>query len=612
MKKLLPNLAIAWLVMVLAIPAFAQDDEIERPVTEALLPETTVMFLQVGDIKEFYEKMKETGVGQAMQHPEVASFVDGLFDEARGLYDEVKDDVGLELDDMTNFPAGEISFAIVAPKRADLQFALMIEIDEESDAAKNVFSRGEEFLMEQGETLETDDSGDVPFRSFTADGVEITTFVKDGLFVSANSAELAQQLVDRWMGREVEDIRPLTDNRKFVTVMNRCRGTKDTPPDFRLFIDPIGIARGATRGNVGAQAAINFLPIFGLDGLSAIGASAIFDELGFESVGHLHVMLANPRAGVFKMLALRPGEYRPETWVPADVNNYISTSWDLDQAIAELAKIVDTFQGEGAFQSEIDDNINEELGVDFHEDILTLMTGRFTYVTRIEFPATFTSQAQVLGIELTDPEKFESFREKIFARFNEEGDVDENIKEVVYKGVSYWTESDERRDERREFFDEMEEREINMEQGQFCFGVVGNSLIVCSSPKFMEKAIETERGESPALVDEEGFVETTSTMVKLLRNDMPGAIFYAQPEAGFEMIFDIAKGDDVKGILNMIEGEDEDVAPYVGRFRQVLEDNQLPDFEELRPFFAPSGGFITDDETGYHMMTFQLKYDRNK
>ena len=52
-------------------------------------------------------------------------------------------------------------------------------------------------------------------------------------------------------------------------------------------------------------------------------------------------------------------------------------------------------------------------------------------------------------------------------------------------------------------------------------------------------------------------------------------------------------------------------APYIGRFRQVFEDNQLPDFEELRPFFAPSGGFITDDDTGYHMMTFQLKYDRD-
>ena len=393
------------------LAAFAQEDEVERPITESLLPETTVMFLQVGDVNEFYEKMKETGVGQAFQHPEVASLVDGLYQEAEGLYDEVKDEVGLELSDIRDFPAGEVSFAIVAPKRADLQIALMIEIDEESEAVQNVFNRGEEFLMEQGETLETDDSGDVPFQSFTADGQEFTTFVKDGLFVSSNSSELAQQLVDRWMGREVEDVRPLTENRKFVTVMNRCRGTKDTPPDFRFYIDPIGIARGATRGNVGAQTVINFLPIFGLDGLSAIGASAIFDELGFESVGHLHVMLANPRAGLFKMLALRPGEYKPESWVPADVNNYISTSWDLDQAFAELEKIVDTFQGEGAFQGEIEDNINEELGLDFHEDILTLMTGRFTYVTRIEFPATFTSQAQVLGIELTDPEKFESFRE---------------------------------------------------------------------------------------------------------------------------------------------------------------------------------------------------------
>ncbi len=611
-KKLLSRLTLAWLLLIFAMPVIGQDDEIERPSTESLLPETTVMFFQVGDVKEFVTKMQDTGVGQMFQHPEVSSLVDGLYGEAKEMYEDVKEDVGLELEDMRDFPSGEISIAVVAPKRADLQVVVMLEIDEESDAVKNIFQRGEEFLVENGESIETDDSGDVPFRSFKADGTEYTTFIKDGLFVSSNSAELAQQMIDRWMGREVEKIRPLTENRKFVTVMNRCRGTKETPPDFRFFIDPIEMARGVTRGNIGAQTVINFLPIFGLDGLSAIGGSAIMDELGFESVGHVHVMLANPRAGLFKMLALRPGEYQPESWMPADVTNYVSTSWDLNQAIVELAKIVDTFQGEGTFQDEIDQNINEELELDFHEDILSLVTGRITYSSRIEFPATFTSQVHVVAIELDDLERFEDFRQLMFEKLELEGDLDD-IQEVVYKGVSYWTSSEERQEQRRQFIEGMDERaaRFNRQDGEFCVGVVGKSLIICSSPKFMEKAIETERGEHPALVDDPEFKETTDTMVKLLRNDMPGAIFYNKPASGFEMLFDIAKGDDLKAMMDLIEGDDEDEpTPYVSGFRQIVEDNELPDFNDVRSFFAPGGGFITNDDTGYHLMTFQLKYDR--
>lgn len=612
MKKLPSRFLFAWLLLVIAIPVMAQDEEIERPATEKLLPETTVMFFQVGNVKEFITKMGDTGMGQMFQHPEVSSLVDGLYGEVENMYEDVKEEVGLELEDMQNFPTGEISVAVVAPKRADLQVVVMLEIDEESEAVQNIFQRGEEFLMEQGESLEVDDSGDVPFRSFKADGTTFTTFIKDGLFVSSNSAELAQQMIDRWMGREVEKIRPLTENRKFVTVMNRCRGTKETPPDFRFFIDPIEFARGATRGNVGAQAVINFLPIFGLDGLSAIGGSAIMDELGFESVGHVHVMLANPRAGLFKMLAIRPGEYEPESWMPADVNNYVTTSWDLPQAFAELAKIVDTFQGEGTFQEEIESNINEELGLDFHEDILTLMTGRFTYTSRIEFPATFTSQAQVLAIELADVERFDEVRMAFFDRLEEEGDL-EDIQEVVYKGVSYWTASEERLEQRREFLEGLDERRARFagRDGQLCVGVIGSSLIVCSSPKFMQVAIETERGEHAALLDDPEFKETTDTMVKLLRRDMPGAIFYNKPASGFEMLFDLAKGDDLQAVLDMVEGdEDDEPTRYVSGIRQVLDDNQLPDFGEVREFFAPAGGFITNDDTGYHLMTFQLKYDR--
>ena len=254
------------LMFVIASPLAAQDD---RPDTAKLLPETTQMFVQIGNIREFMEKVKETGVGQVFENEKVANLVDNLYTNAAEGYEDIKEDVGVELDDFQDLPQGEISFAIVAPKRANLEFVFFMEVDSESDAFNNLTKRAREIAEEYYEPMAVEEGDDVTFETFSNDGVHFTSFQKDGLLVVATSRSLIDQILARWNDIEVPDIRPLTENRKFVTVMNRCRGTKDVPPDMRFFIDPIGLAKGATRGDLGAQTVINFLPILGLDGLSA-------------------------------------------------------------------------------------------------------------------------------------------------------------------------------------------------------------------------------------------------------------------------------------------------------------------------------------------------------
>ena len=58
--------------------------------------------------------------------------------------------------------------------------------------------------------------------------------------------------------------------------MNRCRGSKDLKPEARFFVDPIELAKSATRGDAGSQLVINFLPVFGLDGVVVYVAQTAF------------------------------------------------------------------------------------------------------------------------------------------------------------------------------------------------------------------------------------------------------------------------------------------------------------------------------------------------
>ena len=46
---------------------------------------------------------------------------------------------------------------------------------------------------------------------------------------------------------------------------------------------------------------------------------------------------------------------------------------------------------------------------------------------------------------------------------------------------------------------------------------------------------------------------------------------------------------------------------YMSGFKSRLDENPLPDFEQMEKYFSQSGGFMSDDDTGLHMLFFNLK-----
>ena len=100
------------------------------------------------------------------------------------------------------------------------------------------------------------------------------------------------------MGREVEKARPLSANRKYVTIMKRCEGTNDLDPEFRFFVDPMRLAKSSTLGTPSSRIVIGMLRVLGFDSLAATGGTMFLDVEEYESVMHGHVLLTKPRNGI--------------------------------------------------------------------------------------------------------------------------------------------------------------------------------------------------------------------------------------------------------------------------------------------------------------------------
>ncbi|HMP79952.1 MAG TPA: hypothetical protein PKD54_10910 [Pirellulaceae bacterium] len=581
----------------------------ERPTTEDLLPENAVAYLQVHNIRGMFEDMQRTNFGRMLADEKVAPLAQDLYSQAREAYEEyAQEQVGLTWDDLQNLPTGEICFAVIAPRRADLQYVLFFDIDPELGAADRVLNRTKEATEDFGGMIEEDSIEDVTLTSIIPPGgnVKFTHFQKGNTIVVSTDRKLSEQILQRWDGQAVEGTRPLSQNRKFITIMNRCRSTRDLPATMRFFVDPIELAKGATRGDLGAQFVINLLPTLGLDGLLAIGGTSIMDEQEFESVAHVHFLMANPRAGILEMFAFKPADYRPPLWASKDCYNYFSTSLDFQKFYFELSRIVDAIAGEGTMQAQVESNFESELGLDLREDVLAAFSGRMTLVNWMSEPVTANSQTTGFGLGIADEEKAEHLLKTIIERINrdnlEQGE-EGPIFEEKHRGITYWVVENEFR--RRRF----EEQRgggagIELREPIPSFAIVGDALLITDSEEFIRHAIETHAGDHMALQDEPQMADVTARLTRLLGTDMPCGVMYSDPRPTLRWVLNLAQSEGAREFLN---SDDEYEEPMLRRFKRGLRDNPPPTFEDIEKYIAPSGGFMTSDDTGFHFLIFQLK-----
>ena len=167
------------------------------------------------------------------------------------------------------------------------------------------------------------------------------------------------------------------------------------------------------------RVAVAMLPALGLDGLSGIGGSILYDAGQYDSISHVHVLLENPRSGILKMIALEPGDPKPERWAPTDVASYMTVHVNFDAAVKTLAPMWDSLAGEGGFSKMIQWRFSTPMGVDFEKQILPALEGRVTYITWFEQPATLVSGVTLVAVKLKDTEAVRKAMDGLANRFGE-------------------------------------------------------------------------------------------------------------------------------------------------------------------------------------------------
>jgi hypothetical protein len=560
----------------------------DRARATELLPKDTAAFIHIPSAPGLGDKFRATAMGRMMNDTKIKPLVQDLYGAVIKEFAKIEEQIGLSLPQILSIPQGEFSLAVVAPEDGKPQFAVLLDAGDQIASAEKLIEKATGVLEQQGlpKSTETVDGTkltiyELPDREFGA----ATFFQKDKTVAITTNTDLAKLILSRWSGVK-DDKGSLSKNPRYNAIMSRVRGSKDQQPQATWFVDPISIVKSAAQGDLRAATALAFLPVIGLDGFSGVGGSMTFDVEPFDYIGHMHVLIENPRTGVMKALALKDGELTPQSWVPADVASYTSLHWDFGETYKTIAQLVDSFQGEGTTAGLLKRFGEDQLSIDLEKDVIDQLSGRVTHLTWIEQPVRLTSMAQAVALEVKDPKAVSATLAKLSEKFPD------NSEALKIGSLTYYK-------PKMRGFEELPEEQ---RPPQPCVAVYENSLLIARE-NFLKKLVVTDGKAEKPLAESMEYKLVAGKIDRLAGGKKPGLLAFNQPEQQMKMVYDLATSDSTREWLKR-QGEGNE---FIRSVDEALAKNPLPPFSVIQQYLAPGGSLMLNEETGFHFIDFVLK-----
>jgi len=561
----------------------------ERLPAVELFPSNTVLFLSLTNAAEFKERFSATALGRMGRDPQMRPLLEQVYGTLAQAFAAVQDDVGASLDELLAIPQGEIALGVVTREMQPPAAIVLLEARDNIFTLSKLLERGQALLEQRGAQRSSEIVGDVELVSHVLPGGpnggqrQVAWCEKAGHLLLGNDPGLIKGVLEAWeAGRD----NSLSQNASYAAILSRCRGSAEDAPQFIWYVDPIELVRSAGANNAQARVGLAILPALGLDGLKALGGTVALATEQYDYLTHFHVLLDSPRAGVVELVALSNGDNSPPAWVPADAASYTSLYWDFDKTYDKLERLIDSFQGQGAFARAVADRARDQLGVDLRDELLAALEGRVMLATWVEKPVTLTSQTTVVGLRLKDSAAFQATFDKLTARFAAQ------LSRQTYGGVTYY--------------------ELNTplpnpnDQGgprRPCFGIVGTDLVIADRTSAFHRAVVTASDPANSLAGALDYKLVASKISRQPGGATAAMVSFNRPEEGMRMIYDLLTAQQTREGLRRGAQQSE----LLRGLNQALEQNPLPPFSVLQQYLAPGGALLSDDETGIHYTSFALR-----
>ena len=119
----------------------------------------------------------------------------------------------------------------------------------------------------------------------------------------------------------------------------------------------------------------------------------------------------------------------------------------------------------------------------------------------------------------------------------------------------------------------------------------------------MKTMIDTHLGEGDKLVDDENYSRIVDESQLLLGNELPMANFYVDLKRQLKWMMEVINTEQTGKVMDSAAERNK----FIAGFKRRLDENPLPDFDQLEQYFSQTGDYMSEDDTGLHILFFTLK-----
>ncbi|MDG2222835.1 MAG: DUF3352 domain-containing protein [Rubripirellula sp.] len=616
----LAMLTLAFALAPAALPLRAQSDD-SVPGAPRLLPEDTLAYLRIDNAEDLRGDMADSSIGRMLNDPQVQPFASEIYRTVADLFDQFASAAEISMDDLLAIPRGQVALALM-PKNISDQAEESIRDDEDPnsedairrriqrkrrdqngfagvfiiDAGKNVddlvglIDRLESQIVTSGYVRRTTSIKNVTLVQLLPPRQgrpEIEYFKRDGTIVFGIGSKTASKVLDHWLDRSDEST--LADRADFSSVMARCVGAEGTRPQLTFFVDPYNIIRRIVNQGGAAALVWPLVENLGVGKIRGMGGSSFRGGEVFDDIMHLHVLIDPPRDGIFGVLRPETGDSTPPQWVPNDVTSYTSMYWDFETTYDNVGGILEIFNGADAMTRLVEQPVETRTGVALRDDVIGNMAGRYVTLRWIEPPIKLNSTAQLHAVQIKDKVQAKQMMANIRDRFPNE------MQTETIGGYVAYTSNRPRNENLPETF----------RQATLNLMLLDDWIVFSDSRAFLERVTQSNRDGRPRLLTVPEYELVSSELGGKLDGEKPFMVSFLRSSDYIRQMYELVKSPETQRFVRQA-GQNNPVAAKVSA---MLENNQLPPFEELKKYFAPSGTFAYDEPSGMHLGSFTLRAD---
>ena len=541
--------------------------------TDRLLPPEVSVYFSVPDVAELKTRWAKTAMGSLTQDSTFEPFKTEISKALEHVSGEIEKELGVGLKDLLQIPSGEFAFAVLTPPGKKISAALFLDFGDSEKTINALMEKAEKALEENG--AESDDE--------EIDGTKVTTwsfktgpgqpnqlvyFIKDTMLVATSDMNTAKGVLSRWDGKHSDTF---ADNDNYNLIREKC-STDDEDGLLVWYLNPMGLIQAGisqvAAQNPQAALVMGFLEPLGITALKAVGGSADMATENYDGISKTFLVIEQPTKGLMNVFQFPAIEQKPPKWVSSNASAWFSLNWDIAGAYTAVETMVDMFRGPGQTAAFIDQMAQQEGGPKVHlkKDIIDVVSGRIQVVME-PGKKKDDEKAQdrvVVALGLKDAKKFQATLTKLTKLPGFPGQARE------FKGATII-----------EF--EVPDFTGNLEPKMAGLAIGKDQLMFSNDVTAVESMLRGDT-DGDALVD--------SAEYKVIAEHLPAKasiVSFSRSDSQVEALWDMAKGGQASLFLPMIDF------------------SKLPEFDTVKKYLTPNGGYSVPDKKGVLFVSFGTK-----